>query len=139
MTKVKNMVFVATVCTALFLPQTALATSAAVVTPAAPAFVSPGQQFIINIDLTPNNAIAGAQFSLSFNSTLVAAVSVAEGNLLRQGGSNTYFSAGQISNGTGTITGVSGVIVTPGQSVDSAGTFRGDNDDCKSSVRDLPN
>jgi hypothetical protein len=123
MTKVKTMVIVAAACTSLFLPHTALATSAAVATPTAPAFVSPGQQFIINIDLTPNNAIAGAQFSLSFNSTLVAAVSVAEGNLLRQDGANTYFSGGQINNNNGTITAVSGVIVAPGQSIDSAGTF----------------
>jgi len=57
--------------------------------------VNSGTQFTVNIAVQPNNAIAGVQFNLSFNSALVTVVSVSEGNLLKQNGASTYFSPGQ--------------------------------------------
>jgi hypothetical protein len=109
---------------AVMLPGTALAAGNAVVTAAGPAgAVAPGQQFTVAISTTPNNDIAGMQFNLGFDPSLVTAQSVVEGNLLGQGGASTYFNPGQINNLAGTITGTFGVIITPGQSVATPGTF----------------
>ena len=63
------------------------------------------------------------QFNLSFNPALVSINSVTQGNLLNQGGANTYFTAGTINNTAGTLTNVAGAITTPGQTVSVAGTF----------------
>jgi hypothetical protein len=110
--------------TALLLPGMASAAGNAVVTVNVSAgAVAPGQQFTVDINVVPNNAIAGLQFNLSFNPALVTAVSVAEGNLFRQGGASTYFNTGVVNNATGTITGGFGVIITPGQTVSAPGTF----------------
>ena len=81
------------------------------------------ESFIVNVTVDPAVPIAGVQFDLSFNSSLVAANSVTEGNLLSQGGADTYFSPGTIDNTAGTITGVAGAITTPGQTVSSPGVF----------------
>jgi hypothetical protein len=85
--------------------------------------INTGTQFTVNIALQPNNAIAGVQFSLSFNPAFVAVSSVSEGNLLKQNGANTYFTPGVINNVTGTLTGVAGAITSPGQTISTAGTF----------------
>ncbi len=101
-----------------------LAAGTAVISVSAPLqAVSYGTQFTVNINVQPNNAIAGAQFNLSFNPALVSVNSITEGNLFNQGGASTYFMQGTINNTTGTVTGVAGVITTPGQTVSSAGTF----------------
>src|SRR3990170_5624347 len=108
----------------LCLPGPASAAGTAVVSVSAPTqSVSPGTQFTVNITVQPNNSIAGAQFNLSFNPALVTVNSVNEGNLLKQNGANTYFIPGQINNTAGTISGVAGVIITPGQTVSTSGTF----------------
>jgi hypothetical protein len=85
--------------------------------------VSPGSQFTIRVDIQPNSSIAGAQFCLSFNPSLVSINSVIEGNLFKQAGASTYFSPGKINNATGTLTDVAGVIITPGQTISSMGTL----------------
>ena len=110
---------------ALFLPSLPVsAASPAVVTVSAPAQpVSHGQQFTVNITVQPNNAIAGAQFNLSFNPAQVSINSVTQGSLFNQGGASTYFMAGTINNAAGTLTNVGGAIITPGQTVSTAGTF----------------
>jgi hypothetical protein len=81
------------------------------------------QQFVISITVQPNSAIAGMQFDLVYNPTLVAAQSVAQGNLLTQNGASIYFNTGQIDNTAGKIANVFGVITDPEQSVSSAGTL----------------
>jgi hypothetical protein len=108
----------------VLLPGIASAAGNAVVSVSAPAgALNPGGQFTIGISVVPNNAIAGMQFNLSFNPAIVTVNSIAEGNLLNQGGASTYFSNGQINNAAGTITGVFGAIISPGQTVATAGTF----------------
>jgi len=67
--------------------------------------------------------IAGMQFNLSFNASLVTANGVTEGDLFSQGGASTYFQAGTIDNVAGTITNVAGAIITAGASVSQSGTF----------------
>ena len=89
----------------------------------APDEVNSGEQFTIDILVDPATAIAGVQFDLTFNPSLVTVDSLAEGNLLSQNGAATYFSQGTIDNVTGTITAVAGAITTPGQTVASTGTF----------------
>jgi len=85
--------------------------------------VLPGQAFTIDIIIDPDVAIAGAQFDLSFDPSLISANSVTEGNLLKQGGASTYFSPGTIDNTAGKIKGVAGAIITPGATVSSPGVF----------------
>jgi uncharacterized secreted protein with C-terminal beta-propeller domain len=85
--------------------------------------IVPGTQFTVNILVQPNDAIAGAQFNLSFNPSLVTVNSVAEGDLLKQNGTNTYFGSGQINNRVGTISGVFEVIIKPGRTVSTSGTL----------------
>jgi hypothetical protein len=83
-----------------------------------------GDTFTVDVFVNPVTAIAGVQFNLSFDHLLVTANSVAEGNLLSQGGAySTYFQAGTINNVAGTITNVAGAITTPGGSVSQNGTF----------------
>ena len=108
----------------IFLPSRASAAGTAIVSVSAPAqTVTSGTRFIVNINVQPNTAIAGAQFSLSFNPSLISANSVSEGNLLKQGGASTYFMAGKIDNANGTVSGVTGTIVTRGGTVSTPGTL----------------
>jgi hypothetical protein len=85
--------------------------------------VSSGTQFTVNVTVQPNEAIAGAQFNLSFNPSLVSVNSVTEGNLFNQNGARTYFIPGTINNTDGTITGVEDAIFSSGQIVSKPGTF----------------
>jgi len=101
----------------------ALAQGSTVVSVSGPEEVNPVEQFTVEILVEPETAIAGVQFNLAFDSSLVTVDSVAQGNLLSQGGATTYFSAGAIDNIAGTISGVAGAITTPEQTVSTAGTF----------------
>ncbi len=96
-------------------------TNVSVSAPAQP--VDSGQQFTVTIEVAPGAAIAGMQFDLSFDPSVVIVDSVEEGNLLRQGGASTFFNAGNIDNRAGTITGVFGAITSRGESVSSQGAF----------------
>jgi hypothetical protein len=107
----------------LALPQLAMAATATIVSVTTPAEVEAGEQFTVNVAVEPGTEIAGVQFNLSFDPSLVTVDSVAEGNLLSQGGAATYFSLGSIDNVAGIVSGVAGAIVTPGQTVSAAGTF----------------
>ena len=84
--------------------------------------VSPGP-FTVNITVEPEVPIAGVQFDLSFDPFLLRANNVTEGNLLKQGGANTYFYSGAIDNAAGTITHVASAITTPGETVSTPGVF----------------
>jgi len=85
--------------------------------------VNVGETFSLDVVITPAVPIAGAQFNLSFNPAVVEVTSVAEGNLLKQGGAGTYFQAGTVDNTNGKLTGVAGSITTPGAEVSGTGTF----------------
>lgn len=73
--------------------------------------------------VAPGTPIAGVQFDLSYDSSLLAVTSVTEGNLLNQGGATTYFQPGTINNTTGETINVAGAITTPGDSVSGQGVF----------------
>jgi len=63
--------------------------------------VSLGQSFSVNLTVEPHTAIAGAQFNLQFDPSLVQVNSVTEGNLFKQSGANTLFNPGTINNAAG--------------------------------------
>ena len=83
--------------------------------------VGQGRSFNVGVTVDPIVDIAGVQFALSFNASLLQANSVTEGNLLNQSCS-TLFLPGTINNTTGTITGVAGSTQS-GCTVSSPGTF----------------
>ena len=85
--------------------------------------VADGETFMINVTIDPDTSIAGVQFDLRFDASLVSADRVTEGDILKQDGANTYFSPGTIDNTTGMITGVAGAITTPGATVSSSGVL----------------
>jgi hypothetical protein len=105
------------------LPISAAAGTAIISVDSATQEVTPGAQFTININMQPNSAIAGVQFNLSFNPNLVTVNSISEGDLLKQNNADTYFSPGNIDNNAGTITGVAGTIIVPGETVSTPGSF----------------
>ena len=84
--------------------------------------VSPGP-FTVNVTVEPEVPIAGVQFDLSFNPSLVRANNVTEGHLLKQGGANTFFYSGTIDNAAGTITYAASAITTPGETVSTPGVL----------------
>ena len=85
--------------------------------------VARGETFTIDVTIKPNTSVAGAQFDLSFNASLMSTDSVTEGDILKQGGANTYFNPGTVDNTAGTINSVAGAITTPGVTVSSPGVF----------------
>ncbi|HDI12957.1 MAG TPA: hypothetical protein ENF64_02450 [Hadesarchaea archaeon] len=84
--------------------------------------VENGQSFVVDVSVVQHTPIAGAQFDLSFDPSLLTVDSVEEGNLFKQGGASTYFQSGTINNTTGSITGVACVILGP-NTVESPGTL----------------
>lgn len=106
------------------LPNTASAAETTTVSISAPSSpVEAGEQFSIDIEVVPDTAIAGMQFDLSFDASIVAVSTVQEGGLLNQGGATSYFNSGTVDNQAGRITGVFGAITTPGMTVSTPGTF----------------
>jgi hypothetical protein len=82
-----------------------------------------GAQFTASVVVTPAAAIAGGQFDMTFDPSLVAVTRVEEGNLFSQSGASTFFSQGAIDNQAGTISGAFGAIISPGRTVSTQGTF----------------
>jgi len=108
----------------LFLPGIAFADpDTAVMVEPASKVVSIEETFTVDIVVDPDTEIAGAQFGLSFDPSVVTANEVTEGNFLSQGGASTYFIAGIIDNVAGTITGVFGTIAAEGETVSQSGVF----------------
>jgi hypothetical protein len=119
----KSLIILLALSLVLALPGLAMAAGETVVSVATPGQVEAGEQFVVNVVVEPGAEIAGVQFDLAFDPSLVTVESVAEGSLLSQGGAATYFSSGSIDNVSGNIDGVAGAIITPGQAVSAAGTF----------------
>ncbi len=120
---VKGLAFLLMLALVLLSPGVAYAEEATVVSLSAPNQVNPGAEFSVNILVQPGTAIAGVQFDLTFDSSLVTVDSVEEGQLLSQGVATTYFNPGVIDNVAGNIDGVVGAIITPGQTVSTEATF----------------
>jgi len=80
-----------------------------------------GQTFTVNITVDPAEAIAGVQFDLTFDTSLLSAVGVTEGNLFD--GHTSYFIGGTIDNENGAIEGVAGSMTPADGGITSKGTF----------------
>ena len=113
---------ISVICMAAIPAQMAYAATTTV-TVVAPEQVNPDEQFSVSVEVTPGTQIAGVQLYLSFTPSVVKIDSIAEGNLLSQNGASTYLYKGAIDNSAGTVSGIIGAIITPGESVSTAGTF----------------
>ncbi|MEA1865028.1 MAG: cohesin domain-containing protein [Euryarchaeota archaeon] len=65
----------------------------------------------MNISVDPDIALAGMQFDLRFDATLLRVNSVTEGDFLNRNGALTSFINGTIDNTAGTVTNVFGCIL----------------------------
>ena len=79
-----------------------------------PQVISAGDTFTVDIFVEPDVAIAGMQFNLEFDDTMVHIDGVTEGDLFTQSGMSTFFNNGSIepgilSNVYGAILGASNV------------------------------
>jgi len=84
--------------------------------------VSQGETFTIAIFVEPDRDIAGMQFSLKFNGSLISVKTVSEGELLKKSGLNTFFNEGNINNEDGIVSDVYGCILGKGN-VSESGYF----------------
>ena len=66
-----------------------------------------GDTFTLDIRAENITDLAGWQFDIVFDSTLLEAVSVNEGDFLKQNGASTFFQGGSIDNAAGKIGGLS--------------------------------
>ena len=99
------------------------AASASAVLLSSPDTVMPGEQFTVEVIVQPDTSVAGCQFDLSFDPSLVTVNSVTEGPFLSQDGAATFFLAGTIDNPNGIVDGTAGAIITRGMTVSGPGTF----------------
>ena len=76
--------------------------------------VSIGTTFTINLTVENITDLAGWQLGVAFNPSVLSAVSVSEGDFLKQGGGATFFLEGIIDNIAGSITNVSGAYLGTG-------------------------
>ena len=65
-----------------------------------------GDTFTLNIRAENITDLAGWQFDISFDSAVLEALNVSEGDFLKIGGSTTFFQGGSIDNAAGKITGL---------------------------------
>jgi PKD repeat protein len=82
-----------------------------------------GEIFTINVTINPKMPLAGAQFDLFFNSSLVTIKKIEEGNLLNHDGINTFFTIDTLDNSTGIAKGIASVIISPQGTVSSFGSL----------------
>jgi len=73
--------------------------------------IEENQSFTVNIYIEPDTPMAGAQFDLTFDSTLANVKDVQEEDAFSQTGATTIFNAGSIDNSKGTVTGVYSLIL----------------------------
>jgi hypothetical protein len=78
--------------------------------------VETSETFTIEIYCVPSEEIKGFELEISFDSSLVKAIAVSEGNIFE--GFPNFFSSGDIDNSKGTITGIYGLIVGQGTTTD---------------------
>lgn len=121
---------VLTLIPALLLVAGTAAFADAVVTPSA-GQVGPGQQFTVAVNITGptvKGAASGAtdvyafQLDVSYPASLVRAKKVEEGTFL-SGAGTAYFSAGEIDNGSGTVSHIFGTLVTAPAGASGSGTL----------------
>lgn len=93
-------------------------------TPSKPV-VKIGESFDLNIEIQPSQSdnVAGVQFDLSFNPAVLKIDSVQEGDIFKQGGTQSYFMPGTVDNVSGTLKDVAGCTIGAGHTVTNPGIF----------------
>ena len=81
-----------------------------------------GDTFTLNIRAENISDLAGWQFDIVFDPTLLEAINVSEGNFLKTDGGTTFFQSGSIDNAAGKITGLSAARLSA-QGVSGSGTL----------------
>ena len=81
-----------------------------------------GDTFTLNISARYVFDLAGWQFDIAFDPTMLKAIEVNEGDLLKSDGKSTFFRKGKIDNKSGKITGLSSARLSK-ESVYGAGTL----------------
>ena len=71
-----------------------------------------GDTLTIHVDAEKVTDLAGWQFDLTFDSDVLEAVEVNEGDFLKKEGGTTFFQRGTIDNATGKITGLSSALIS---------------------------
>jgi hypothetical protein len=73
--------------------------------------VEENESFTMDITITPDSAIAGAELQLEYDPALISVTKISEGSFLKQGNAGTIFSKGAIDNNNGTVTNIYGVTI----------------------------
>ena len=81
----------------------------------------PGENLTVDIVVDPAEPIAGVQYTLAFNQSLLTAITVTEGDLFQ--GKPSYFTPGTIDNDNGTITNVAGSLTPADGGITNSGIF----------------
>ena len=81
-----------------------------------------GDIFTLNIRAENITNLAGWQFDIAFDPTILEAVNVSEGDFLKIDGGSTFFQGGSIDNAAGKITGLSAARLSA-QGVSGSGTL----------------
>ena len=81
-----------------------------------------GDTFTLDILAEDVLDMAGWQFDIAFDPTVLEAVNVSEGNFLKTGGATTFFQGGSINNAAGKITGLNSARISA-QGVTGTGTL----------------
>ena len=85
---------------------------------------SNGEVFSVEVRVdTGDFVVAGAQFNLTFDPSILEITGVTEGSLLNQDGAGTYFSGGTLDNDSGSLSDVVGAITSSGAYVTTGGVF----------------
>ena len=84
--------------------------------------VEVGNTFTVHLNTENVDDLGGWQTDIVFDRTVLKALSVSEGNFLKQGGGSTFFEKGTINNATGKITGLQVVQLSKGD-MDRQGTL----------------
>ncbi len=81
-----------------------------------------GDTFTLDIRAENITDLAGWQFDIAFDSTVLEAISVSEGDFLKNDGGTTFFQGGTIDNAVGKIVGLNAARLST-QGVDGTGTL----------------
>lgn len=84
--------------------------------------VGENEEFTLDIVITADVNVSGAELELSYDPELVSITSINEGDFFKQSGKSTIFSKGNIDNDAGTATGIYCAIIGEDMPLE-AGTF----------------
>ena len=85
--------------------------------------IKTGDTFTVHLKTENAGNLVGWQTSILFNTTVLRANSVTEGDFLKQGDGRTFFQAGTIHNTTGKITGIKVVQLSKANQMSRQGTL----------------